>query len=432
MWGGAIPEVMGRLYGSGSTLADESFDTQMFRFFEQRSTFSNYFSRSMAALGHEVIEVVFDHKPAQKAWAREHNVPWNEKTWQWEIPLAQIGAFKPDILNLHSLVNIPAGIGAEAKRRFPYIKKVTAFVGSKIYEHQLPGVDFLMVGVRPMVEQFRSRGIETHLVYHGFDTAIAKTMTDVSQRDSTRHQFTFIGTSGFAYQDSFVKRYWLLVDLLIRTRLEAWVSDGEQLMPKTHAMDWSIVESMRHRLIAQAQETKSIDGLKVYLAKFVGSMTGLMSRDVIEEYQKFVVPGDHEASPLLPVVPLTKVVPEKCHPPVFGLDFYDLLSRSDITLNVEADINMGVTANMRMFEATGVGACLLTEDTPNIGDLFESDYEVVTYASTEECIEKSQYLLKNPTVRNSIAEAGRARTLRDHTVEQRCAQVDELFQKYVS
>lgn len=429
MWRGAVPEVVDELYGADPSLADASFEHQMRRFFERKSTFSNYFSRYMGNIGHEVMEIVFDLEPAQRAWARENGVAWNDETWQWDIPLAQIGVFKPEILNLHSLVAIPAKIGAEAKKRYPYIKMVAAFIGSKIYEHQYDGVDFIMTGVLPLVGVYRARGIETHQVYHGFDFAVTEALASHSTKDATRYPFTFIGTSGFAYHDSFVKRYWLLIELLIRTHLEAWVSDAEQLMPATLAMDWSILENMRPQLIRQVLNNQSTDMLKVYLSKLVGSLP--ISPEVMEEYRTFVVPEDREASPFLPLIPLTRIVPEKCRPPVFGLDFYDLLSRSDVTLNVEADINLGATANMRMFEATGVGACLLTEHTPNIGELFEPDREVVTYDSTEECIEKSTFLLNNPGVRAEIAAAGRARTLRDHTLEQRCARIDELFQKFV-
>jgi spore maturation protein CgeB len=431
MWGGAIPKVMEDLYGSDPQLAEAPYEHQMRRFFERRSTFSNYFSRCMNDMGHEVMEVVFDHEPAQRAWAREHDVAWNDQTWQSDIPLAQMQLFKPDILNLHSLVNIPRGIGAEAKALCPSIKMVAAFVGSKIYEYQYEGVDFIMTGVLPLVDQFRARGIETHLVYHAFDQSVAGLMEERQTANAIRYPFTFIGTSGFAYHDYFQKRYWLLIELLIRTHLEAWVTDGEQLMPKTHTMNWSVLEGMRARLIGQAEQEQSIEQLQVFMAKIVGSMTASMTRNVIEEYQRFVVPADHKATPLLPVIPLTKVIPEKCHPPVYGLDFYDLLSRSDVSLNVEADINMGATANMRMFEATGMGTCLLTEQTPNIVDLFEPDREVVTYGSTEECIEKSRFLLNNPKVRREIAAAGRARTLRDHTVEQRCVEIDSLFQRFV-
>ena len=52
-------------------------------------------------------------------------------------------------------------------------------------------------------------------------------------------------------------------------------------------------------------------------------------------------------------------------------------------------------------------------------DFFEPDYEVVTYDYPEECLEKINFLRENPIERDKIAERGQARTLRDHTFEQR-------------
>ena len=430
MWRGALPAIVDKLYGGDSSLANAPYQLQMQRFFEQKSSFTDYFSRGMAALGHEVMEVIFDLEPAQRAWARENGVEWNDENWQREIPLAQMTAFKPDILNLHSLISTPIRIALDAKRVCPFIRKVVGFVGSEVYDFQLPGVDCILVGVPPLLERYRALGMDAHLLYHAFDPSVLDSLA-IHRGDvpGQRYPFTFIGTSGFGYHDAFVKRYWVLIELMVRTHLEAWVSDAEQSMPNTHAFDWSILDGMRLQFIRQIAEDRSTDRLMVYLAKLVGSLP--ISPEMMEEYRQFIVPGTHQASPFLPVVPLTKIMPDKCHPAVFGLDFFDLLSRSDVTLNVEADKNLGSSANMRMFEATGVGTCLLAENTPNVRDLFEPDREIVTYASKEECIEKSKFLLDNPAVCRQIAAAGQARTLRDHTVGRRCTEIDSIFQRFI-
>jgi len=78
-----------------------------------------------------------------------------------------------------------------------------------------------------------------------------------------------------------------------------------------------------------------------------------------------------------------------------------------------------------MFQATGMGACLLTDTGNNMSDLFDEDTEVVTYSSTEECVEKLDYLLKHDDKRREIARAGQRRTLRDHTTQKRCEQIHE-------
>ena len=87
---------------------------------------------------------------------------------------------------------------------------------------------------------------------------------------------------------------------------------------------------------------------------------------------------------------------------------------------------------MRLFEATGVGTCLLTDWKENLSELFEIDREIVTYKSVDECIEKAKWLLEHPQERELIAKAGQARTLKDHTFAQRAVQLDKIIREALS
>ena len=81
---------------------------------------------------------------------------------------------------------------------------------------------------------------------------------------------------------------------------------------------------------------------------------------------------------------------------------------------------------MQLYEATGVGTCLLTDAKPDLHEAFELDVEVVTYASPEECVEKARWLADNPAARRALATAGQKRTLRDHTFAHRAAVIDDI------
>jgi spore maturation protein CgeB len=87
---------------------------------------------------------------------------------------------------------------------------------------------------------------------------------------------------------------------------------------------------------------------------------------------------------------------------------------------------------MRLYEATGVGSCLLTDWKSNLGELFEDGVEVVSYKSADECIEKVDYLLANEDARRAIATAGQRRTLRDHSFDNRAVQLDRIIQTALS
>ncbi len=119
----------------------------------------------------------------------------------------------------------------------------------------------------------------------------------------------------------------------------------------------------------------------------------------------------------------------------WGLEMYRALQQSKITLNRHARIDVRGTVqsdwcnNMRMYEATGVGTCLLTEWRPHLADLFEPDREVATYRDTAECAAKIRYYLDHPEERESIARAGQRRTLRDHLYTDRMAELLGHFER---
>jgi len=103
-----------------------------------------------------------------------------------------------------------------------------------------------------------------------------------------------------------------------------------------------------------------------------------------------------------------------------------------IGFNSHGEIAGEYAANVRLFEVTGAGSCLITDWKKNLDTFFEIDKEVVTYKSTEECIEKVQWLINHPEERKEIAKAGQKRTLRDHTFKQRAEQLNSIIQKELS
>jgi glycosyltransferase involved in cell wall biosynthesis len=125
-------------------------------------------------------------------------------------------------------------------------------------------------------------------------------------------------------------------------------------------------------------------------------------------------------------------IARRARPPLFGLDMFRQLSASRVALNTHIDISTHSASNMRLFEATGVGTCLLTDWKENLGELFEPDAEVVAYRDAEECIEKVKYLLRHDARRRDIAAAGQRRTLRDHTFESRAALIDDIIREELS
>ncbi|MBI4568206.1 MAG: glycosyltransferase, partial [Planctomycetes bacterium] len=115
------------------------------------------------------------------------------------------------------------------------------------------------------------------------------------------------------------------------------------------------------------------------------------------------------------------------HGEAWGLEMFRVLARSRITLNVHIDAAECCANNLRLFEATGCGALLVTEEAPNLPDLFEPGREVVTYRDPEECAATVRYYLEHPREAETIARAGQERTLREHTYIRRFARTADVL-----
>jgi hypothetical protein len=112
----------------------------------------------------------------------------------------------------------------------------------------------------------------------------------------------------------------------------------------------------------------------------------------------------------------------------WGLDMLQVLVRARISLNRHGDVAGENAANMRLYEATGVGSLLLTDEKKNLGELFGPD-EIVTYKDEDELVERIGWYLEHEDERAAIASAGHRRTLRDHTYEVRMQELATMLER---
>ncbi len=73
-------------------------------------------------------------------------------------------------------------------------------------------------------------------------------------------------------------------------------------------------------------------------------------------------------------------------------------------------------SRMRDIEAPMMGACYLTEWTEGLDDLYELGEEIETYRTSEELVEKIQYLTNSSALRNSLRLKGQKRALSEHNI----------------
>lgn len=118
------------------------------------------------------------------------------------------------------------------------------------------------------------------------------------------------------------------------------------------------------------------------------------------------------------LLPASSAIRAKHQGPAFGVDMYQVLLRSKIVVNRHGEVAAGWANNMRLFEATGCGAALLTEDAPNLGSLFPNGGPV-RYRDSREAVSQIKRLLADDGCRAESALKGCHETLSRHTYRER-------------
>jgi spore maturation protein CgeB len=116
----------------------------------------------------------------------------------------------------------------------------------------------------------------------------------------------------------------------------------------------------------------------------------------------------------------------------WGKDMFELLGRSKVVLNRHGEIAGPYAVNMRMFESTGSGALLVTENKQNLSALFEPEVEVLGYDNSAHAATLARDVLADPARLDAIALAGQRRTLESHTYLARARTMAVVFENLLA
>jgi len=354
-----------------------------------RLVYGDSFSRAMQRQGHACTEIIPNMHRLQLAWARENGLavpqtlPPTEATLD-TILVAQLRALAPEVLFVQGLNAYPPGYWPAIRAAVPGIRRIVAHVGYRLGPGQADGVDHLFLCSPAMLRPDELPGVPRSLLYHWFDPEAAVASAPVGERP---HRFVFAGTGGTLAGD-YEPRFALLVRLVVEAGLECWPADlplpvgSPRPVPPADPADG-------------ADPARRAAGLLDWVA----------------------------AHPRRGDIILSDLFPAACRPAVFGTAMHRLLADADLTINLHTADGQGMAGNMRLFEATGQGCCLLTDAAGNLAELFEPGREVVAFASAAEAVERARWLLAHPAEMRRIAAAGRAATLSRHLVDHRCAEI---------
>jgi hypothetical protein len=359
---------------------------------------SNFYEKYMKALGNEAQDIFASFEHLQKLWAEENGLRYGETEWLKGIVLAQVKSYQPDVLYLQDLYLFDRDFRQQLRDA---LRKRVIMIGWRAALTKdfavFNDLDLLLSAGPHLVKMFQRCGANAMYLPLAFEDTMVEVLGQIRERDL---EFTFAGTLG-SRNGAHSQRYHLIEKLMASSPIEIW-SDIEE--------DGARSRTERLLLKCIYHTSRSLAVLRV--------------PQRLRESLPLIRRGECWVSdPTLPT--LNQLYPGRINRSVFGVENYKISARSKIVLNSHIDCFENYAGNMRLYEATGMGACLLTDWKVNLQDLFEPEVEVVTYRSAEECIEKVRYLLGNESVRQAIATAGQKRTLRDHTYRQR---VGELHQ----
>jgi len=360
---------------------------------------ANFWQLALEKIGYEVSEIIANIEPLQKKWAGENNYTWHNNAWMLSIAANQIIDFQPNILFLENAYLFSDSWIREIKSACPSIRRVISWCGAPYPNDDIfKSHDLVLSCIPEVVEKLKSLGHRSEHLNHAFEPSILERITLTTEPEV---DFSFIGQ-------------------IVRSNYY-------------HLEREKIIEQIVQNLPIHIYSPSADVTRKEYLKTFILGM----SYDGIQLIQKFGVPKDwltrlpkigkfvtQGDRPLAPVSPILKPYLKS---PVFGLAMFQTLRNSKVTFNSHINFSPKSASNMRLFEATGVGTCLITDWKENLSHLFEPDYEVVTYRSVEECIEKVKWLLDNTEKCRAIAQSGQRRTLRYHTFLNRSKQLDEIL-----
>src|SRR4051794_36912899 len=376
------PRFLGWFYGGRPGLENSPYAAQMAARNASLFGVADFYSRNFRALGHEATEIHVNNPWLQSAWAREHGMT--------VAPLLPPGAIPAP--------SLPGWLQRMATPFKPLLRPLARKVGLS------PRLDSSAEQILlAQIEEFRPDLILNQDVFY-IDTALMRRIREIG----APFLIGQVGIEPSRGQD------WTVYDLMISQ------------LPST--VGWFRRNGIRAEVSHLAFEPAILEALPAAPEKDIEvSFVGTVSADhqqrialleaVARKYDLKLwgnrLQGLPAASPL-----------HRCFQgEVWGADMYQVLRRSRITLNSHIDLAGREAGNMRLFEATGVGAFLLTDFKDNLATLFAPDREVAVWRSVEECLDVIGRVLGDDDGRAAVARAGHARTMAQHTYRHRASEI---------
>jgi len=392
-------------YGRHPFLAGQPYQDQYAALAGDAFGASEIWCTGLSRFGYEAVRVYENIPHIQQRWAQEAGIRCDESSWRESVVSRQVAEQQPDILFIANHAVFSNEFVRNVRKDNPCIRLVIGWCGSPYRDPRiLRKSDVVLSNIPELVEDIKANGHRCYHIHHAFDPRVLDRI-DTSKAPTVG--FSFLGSiitdAGFHGQ-----REGLLIELVKATDLEIWSPIRNP--------------PLRERLTVMAAQV-SYDIVRV-------ASLNRQLKDWISMVPRLERLARRGQRPALPRGVDGRIV-GRSHPPLYGVPMFQKMRDSRVTLNTHIDASPRSASNMRLFEATGVGACLLTDWKQNLKDLFDPDAEVATYRDPEECVEKARYLLENERQRQQIAASGQRRALGSHTIYHRAEQLDGIIREHL-
>ena len=274
-------------------------------------------SKALIKQGYDSEIIIGNDQHSQKAWARENNISLSDSGWKFQTIIEQIKSFKPDVLVFGVKKYY---LGPFVDEISNYCRKIFCWVGSPT-ETNLNNIDVVLSN-NPNLESL----VTTHgKIFQFFKPGFDQNILNKIEPKEEAIPLSFIGQVTKTHKE----RLNYLVHLSnSNLPLQIW-GMGLETHPLIRGTKDALL-AIKKSMQTNFQQGKFLEVIKNPYYKKLKTIRGIYKGEA------------------------------------WGLGMYRVLSSSLLTFNKHTDDPPGISGNMRLFEATGVGTALVTEYTENL------------------------------------------------------------------
>ena len=380
-------------------------------FFDQSYMYCNSFSEKMVEIGNDALDIIYNFEELQNLWSLENsqnkeiNLEENLSEKLFLIFLDQIKFYKPEILYFKHCAPFSSNRLKYIKENNSFIKKIIFHNGFTLTNEEIKNVDIIFAALPFLKSYYLKKGVKSKLIYHYFDENI---LNKINRKIKKKDKAIFVGKTGSQKDKNHFSRFNFIKNLIHENSFYFFSLEKDR-------------DNRSKKNLKQVLRNILIKNTKIIPNKVINNLINRFENNKLIRLLK------DSKKPTPEKYFLHELYPDKIYNAVYGIEMFQLLSDNNFVLNIHSDESVNHCGNIRMFEATGVGSCLLTDHKQNLQDLFIPDEEVISYTSKSELISKLNYLQNNLNTVQEISKKGQERTLKNHTTKSRVEEIDIII-----